>query len=58
VAAPGRISVNVGAATYQGYSALGAQIGYLSPGGGYNFSGGMSQSAGKPVGRVSVGFTF
>jgi autotransporter adhesin len=56
--APGRISVNVGAASYQGYSAVGASVGYLTPNGRYNFSAGMSQSAGAPVARVSAGFTF
>lgn len=56
--APGRTAVNMGVGYYEGYSAVGGSVTYLSASGRYNVSGGLSYSGGKSVGRIGVGFQF
>ena len=51
-------AVNMGVGYYEGYSAVGGSVTYLSASGRYNVSGGLSYSGGKSVGRIGVGFQF
>jgi autotransporter adhesin len=55
---PGKTSVNFGLGAYRGYFAGAVNASHTSETGSLNFNGGIGISAGQPVYRAGVGFSF
>jgi len=55
---PGKVSLNLGVAQYQGYGATAATVAYTGASGRYNVNAGVSSAGGKSVARAGMGFTF